>query len=109
MTERNALGAKLARRAEHWRWSSLAARDAKAGAMKELLAAWPVDRPRGWVQRVNEAENEKELMALRWSRDRGRPYGEVSWVGTTARRLGVESSLRAVGPPKKAKQKLKLI
>ncbi len=102
--ERNALRAKLVRRAENWRWSSLAARDGKAEAMKELLADWPVDRPTDWVQWVNEAEDPKELMALRCSRDRGRPYGGASWVGTTARRLGVESSLRAVGRPKKAKK-----
>ncbi len=100
--ERNALRAKLVRRAENWRWSSLAARDGQAEEMKELLADWPVDRPRDWVQWVNEAEDEKELMALRCSRDRGRPYGEADWVSTTARRLGVESSLRPVGRPKKA-------
>ncbi len=63
-----------------WRWSSRAARDGRAEAMKEL-------------------------MALRRSRKRGRPYGEASWVGTTARRLGVESSLRPVGRPKKSKGK----
>ncbi len=57
---------------------------------------WPVDRPRDWVEWVNEREDPKELMALRCSRDRGQPYGEASWVGTTARRLGVESSLRPV-------------
>ncbi len=47
----------------------------------------------------------KELMALRRSQDRGRPYGEASWASTVARRLGVESSLRPVGRPKKTREK----
>ena len=47
--ERNALRAKLVKRAEQWQWSSLwrwARRDPKLLA---FLSDWPVERPRQWV------------------------------------------------------------
>jgi putative transposase len=87
--------------AEKWRWSSLWQREQEKGPMKQKLAEWPVKRPRDWATRVNRAQNEKELLALRQSRDRGRPYGTIEWTQRTARRLNIESALRAVGRPKK--------
>ena len=32
---------------------------------KAVLAKWPLDLPTDWVERVNRADNEKELQALR--------------------------------------------
>ena len=99
--ERNALRAKLVRRAENWRWGSLWVREKAAGPMAGKLAAWPVRMPRNWLERVNRPEDEKELATLRTSRDRGRPYGEADWTAATAARLGIDSSLRPVGRPRK--------
>ncbi|MGA2439756.1 MAG: transposase [Tepidisphaeraceae bacterium] len=101
--ERNALRANLVQRAEEWRWGSLWVRGRNSGPTKDLLAIWPVPLPRDWIRRVNEPQDEKELASLRFSRDRGRPYGEAEWARITASRLGLESSLGAVGRPKKAK------
>ncbi|MFH0982067.1 MAG: hypothetical protein V2A79_11055 [Planctomycetota bacterium] len=60
-----------------------------------------MDRPRGWRRVVNEPQDEKELEWLRQCVRRGRPYGDEAWVRRTAVRLGLESSLRPVGRPKK--------
>jgi len=61
----------------------------------------PVPVPRNWVARVDKPQDEKELATLRPSRYRGKPYGEPDWAISTAHRLGIESSLRPVGRPKK--------
>ncbi len=42
---------------------------------QSLLAAWPVEVPLNWVERVNQADDGRELEALRRSVQRGRPYG----------------------------------
>jgi putative transposase len=102
--ERNALRAGLAETAEQWRWGSMGVRGKKEGPLKALLSAWPVARPRRWSKLVNSPQEEKELAALHCCRQRGRPYGEAAWVVSTARRLGLESSLRDVGRPKKAEK-----
>jgi putative transposase len=97
--ERNPLRAKLVEQAQTWRWNSLWVRDAKAGVMWGKLAPWPVGVPRDWAQRVHEPQDEKELAALRLSGGRGRPYGATDWTRATARRLGLDSSLRDPGRP----------
>ena len=51
--------------------------------------------------RINELDNEAELKALRTSVDRGRPYGDPDWQRETARRLGLQSTLRPPGRPRK--------
>jgi putative transposase len=99
--ERNALRSNLVSAAQDWRWSSLAVRLAKSHPLKERLSPWPVTMPRNWLSWVNQPQDEKELAALRLSRERGRPYGDPAWVAKTAKRLGVMSSLRPVGRPKK--------
>jgi hypothetical protein len=66
-----------------------------------LLAEWPVKKPRNWIWLVNKAESEEELAALRRAGDRGQPCGEERWMQRTAKALGIESSLRPVGRPKK--------
>jgi putative transposase len=101
--ERNPLRARLVKRAERWRWGSLWLRggENRPGPMTGLLADWPVTMPRDWVARVNQAQDDKELAALRKSSERGRPYGTDEWSVRIARRLQIESSLRPVGRPKK--------
>jgi len=98
--ERNALRAKLVRRAEQWQWSSLwrwAHADREGVA---FLSDWPVERPRQWVAWVNGSERASELEDLRCSAQRGRPFGSEGWVARIAKRLGLESTLRPRGRPK---------
>ncbi|MBN2023114.1 MAG: transposase [Pirellulales bacterium] len=98
--ERNALRANLVERAEAWRWSSLWRRCRGGTEEKAILATCPVELPGDWIERVNRADNKKELEALRRSVHRGRPYGTSDWQQRIAKRLGLESAYRAVGRPR---------
>ena len=97
--ERNALRAKLVDAAEEWRWGSLWHRI--NGNPAGLLDEPPLSLPRDWRQRVQAAETEAELAALRQAVVRGRPFGETSWQEKTAKRLHLESTLCSRGRPRK--------
>lgn len=98
--ERNALRAKLVKRAEDWPWGSLWRRTQKDAKLTPWLSAWPIDLPAGWVAYVNRAQTASELEALRVSVRRGRPFGDERWVGRMAKRFGMETTLRPRGRPK---------
>jgi putative transposase len=100
--QRNPLRARLVRRAETWAWSSLCWRP--GGKRAAILSEWPVPCPRNWLARVNAVETEAELAAVRRSIARGAPFGDERWSERTAKRLGLESSLRARGRPRKEKK-----
>jgi putative transposase len=99
--ERNALRAHLVLRAEEWRWSSLWQRCHPTRAERSLLAAWPIDMPANWLERVNQTDDAQELEALRRSVQRGRPFGQPEWQKEIAKRLGLESAYRPTGRPRK--------
>jgi putative transposase len=100
--ERNPLRAKLVRRAEAWPWSSLAWRP--GGKRPELLSDWPLPCPKTWLAHVNAPQTEAELAVLQKSIARGAPFGDERWSKRIATRLGLESSLRPRGRPRKLKQ-----
>ena len=99
--ERNPLRAKLVRRAEQWRWSSLYRWLQGPTVERELLAPWPTPRQPGWVERVNAPQTEAEAIVLQRSIDRGAPLGDERWLTRTVDRLGLESTLRPRGRPYK--------
>ncbi len=97
--ERNPLRAELVARAEHWKWSSL------PGWLSDDPLLWrgePSSRGPGWVERVNEPLSASDLRRLRDSVDRERPFGGEEWTRQTAEQLGLESTLRDRGRPKKS-------
>ena len=97
--ERNALRANLVARAENWRWSSLW--QWKNDHCDVEMHAWPLDRPVDWLEYVNGVETEAELAALRAAVLRGSPFGSRAWTDRTATQLGLQSTLRARGRPRK--------
>jgi putative transposase len=99
--ERNALRARLAARAEEWRWSSLWRREFGTAEDRSLLYAWPLPVPRDWLRHVNQPQSEAELKAVRSAIQRGAPFGSSQWQVRTARRLGLEWTLRPRGRPRK--------
>lgn len=99
--ERSALAAGLVERAERWRWGGLWARRHGDEAIKAILSAWPVERPKDWVRRVNAPLSAQELRRLRTSVERDRPYGEDGWVKRTVSELGLEHTIRPEGRPPK--------
>jgi len=96
--ERNALRANLVMRAELWCWSSLG-RTKREDPASPLLAASPLPRPVDWLEIVNQPQCEAELQALRRCLRRGCPFGDAPWVDATAKRLGLEATLRERGRP----------
>jgi putative transposase len=97
--ERNPLRANLVEEAAEWRWSSLWHR--LSGNPDGLVDDGPVTLPRRWRQHVQKPQTETELEALRRSVVRGSPFGEESWQARTAKRLGLQSTLRPRGRQRK--------
>jgi putative transposase len=100
--EANPLRAGLIAQAQEWRWGGLWRRTHKVEPDDAMvLSPWPVERPRNWTARVNAKLGEAKLESLRECVNRGRPMGNESWVAETARRLGLEFTLRGPGRPRK--------
>jgi putative transposase len=99
--ERNPLRANLVEEAEAWRWSSLWHR--VQGGVAGLVDEGPLALPRHWRRHVQSPQSEAELAALRRSVVRGAPFGEQSWQQRTAKRLGLQSTLRPRGRPWKSR------
>jgi len=99
--ERNALRAGLVAQAQAWRWSSLWRREVGDSRAGELLARWPVPRPRAWATHVNAPQTEAELNAVREAVRRNSPFGSPTWQQTIADQLGLHSTLHPRGRPRK--------
>jgi putative transposase len=99
--ERNPLRADLVRQAEDWRWGSLWQRQQAEAARTVLLGTWPVPEPADWLAEVNRPQIAAELAAVRRSVERGQPYGAAAWPKRAATRLGLESTFRPRGRPRK--------
>jgi putative transposase len=97
--EQNPVRLGVVERAEDWPWSSLsAANDPDA---PEWLDDDVVTRNKAWIRRVNSRIPDKELARIRVSVARGTPYGSDEWTATTVRRMGLESTVRPRGRPRK--------
>jgi putative transposase len=99
--EGNPVRAGLVKRAQEWRWSSGWRREHTQERDDALLAKWPLASLRDWAKWVNQAQTDKELESLRLSINRGRPYGSEVWMKRTAIALGLETTLRPRGRPRK--------
>ena len=97
--ERNALRAELTARAEDWRWGSLWRWQQSVEPVPALLSPWPIPRSPNWVARVNEALTDRELIVLRRSAQRGSPFGDSTWIDSTAQRLGLAPTINPRGRP----------
>jgi putative transposase len=93
--ERNALRAGLVKRAEDWRWSSLNRRN------KIPISKWPIEKPKKYLEFVNESMTNKELDSIRNSLRRGSPYGKKEWVEKIVVINKLESTIKTIGRPKK--------
>jgi putative transposase len=99
--EANPRRAGMVERAEQWRWSSLGVREHGSAQRRALLSDWPVDRPRNWLAQVNRSWAEPELARLRQSVAKGTPLGSPGWVEAIAANLGLATTLRPRGRPRK--------
>lgn len=97
--ERNPLRAGLASDVTSWPYTSLATWN--AGERPAWHAPGPVPRGKDWLRYVQQPQTDMELVALRRSVERGVPYGGEIWQRRTVAALGLESTLRNRGRPKK--------
>jgi putative transposase len=97
--ERNALAANLVARAQDWRWGSLNWRTTDFVPLP--LAPAPIDLPKWWTEFVNQPMTAAELLAVRESVNRQRPFGAPEWAQVAAIRTGMEQSLAPIGRPRR--------
>jgi hypothetical protein len=70
-------------------------------ARDPLLADWPLPQPSDWAEYVNLPQTEAEVESIRRCLHRGSPYGDALWTEQTAEQLGLQSTLRRRGCPRK--------
>jgi len=97
--ERNPVRAGLVTQAEDWLWSSL--HELTDPGVLPFLDPGPVVRGTDWVRHVNQHLTEAALSCVQHRVNRGTPFGGGEWVTQTAERLGLTSTLRPGGRPRK--------
>lgn len=100
--ERNPVRSKTipVRKAERWPWSSVSTVTPPDVELPTLHPG-PAPRDEGWLAHVNQSLTEEELNAIHECISRGKPFGSERWTKMTAKKLGLESSLRSRGRPRK--------
>jgi len=110
--ERNPVRAKLAERAEQWRWSSAGLhvrrrRDplTESGWLRERTAGWVCT----WGQYLHEDDDPELLEAMRRRERTGRPLGDEPFLKRIGKLLGRDLVPKRPGPapkkPRKSKRK----
>ncbi len=92
------------RKPERWLWSSVGkssgSKDA-AGLIRPRIEPGPVSRGRNWLKSVQRPITDVELALARHSVVRGTPFGDPKWQQRIVARLGLESTMRPRGRPRK--------
>lgn len=99
--ERNPLRAKLVKKAQYWKWGSLWIRQQGTIEQKQLLSKWPIVPSKNYLKLVNTVQLKTEVDNIRTSIIKNRPLGQDKWVQNISKELGLESSLRNPGRPRK--------
>ena len=99
--ERNALKAKLIKRAEQWQWSSLWRREYGNKDQKVLLSEWPIETPDDYLELVNNPQTVAETESLRYCINKSKPFGGERWTNKMLDRFNLHSTVRGRGRPKK--------
>ena len=97
--EANPLRAEIVTRLENWPWSSYAIR--KGFESQFSLSEGSVRLPTNWDRLVQDALPIQALVKLDNSNKRGAPLGEPKWAHEIASKMGLESTLRPRGRPRK--------
>ena len=97
--EANPVRASLVSSAKEWPWSSHKERTGEKPRL--LIDKIPVELPKDWGVYVDAALTKRELEILRKSVNRQSPYGTKDWQTKVSRELGLESTLRPRGRPRK--------
>ena len=99
--ERNALRAKLVRKAENWQFCSLWRKVFGSITAKKLLSEWPIAEPKDYLFFVNTPQPKKEEENIRLSVIKGKPFGNENWTKNIIKKFGLEVTVRPPWRPKK--------
>jgi len=100
--EGNPVRAGLVNSAKAWKWSSH--RESSNMKPRLLTSEPPIILSQDWSRYVDHPLAANELTILSESVKRGSPYGEITWRTKISKELGLESTLRSRGRPKKRGQ-----
>ena len=92
------------RKPERWPWSSVGTNPRSgeaAGLERPRIEPGPVDRGRNWLKWVQRPLTAEELALVRHSVVRGTPFGDAKWQKRIVAKLGLESTMRPRGRPRK--------
>jgi putative transposase len=97
--EGNPVRTGLVNTSKEWYWSSH--RETLGKRLRTVIDELPIELPKAWESSVHTMLTESELKRIRESVNRQSPYGTPNWVTTLCRELGIESTIRPRGRPKK--------
>jgi putative transposase len=100
--EGNPVRSGMVESALEWRWSSHAVRVTTFGVLP--VDSLPLDLPDSWTEYVDMPLMDHELDKIRHSVNRQAPYGDSSWQLEKCSELGLESTLKPLGRPRKKKK-----
>ena len=80
---------------------------APAYPLSHWLERGPIERPQPWLRFVSREEQAIELERLREAMARNAPFGDEQWREKTAKKLGLQSTLRPRGRPQEKVRLLK--
>jgi len=95
--ERNALRAKLVKKAEDWDFCSLSRRLSNDDVKNKLLDPLPISRPQNYLSFVNTPMKETEIETIRYSVNRGKPFGYDSWSDVMISKYKLMATVRKRG------------
>ena len=64
---------------------------------KRILSDWPIDIPKNYISFVNEPQTNEEIAKIRYSVNRGKPFGSREWTYKIIKAFGLESTIRNRG------------
>lgn len=99
--ERNPLRAKLVKRAEDWKWSSLRRREKGKQEQKGLLDPWPIAIPDNYLDQINSSQESEQLEEIRQCVNKNRPLGKEEWRDRMIKKYNLKATLNNPGRPKK--------
>jgi REP-associated tyrosine transposase len=94
---RNPIRARLVDVPTHWPWSSL--------GVPDMIDPWPVEPPGDWERWLTQPLFDHELLRLRECVNRQAPFGTAAWQQHLATTLGLETTLRPRGRPRRKSEK----
>jgi len=97
--EGNPKRAGLVKSVKDWLWSS--SQESLGRRSRSLIDTVPLELPKDWEDYVNEPVTAKELERIRQSVIRQAPYGDEPWKLQLSKDLGLESTIRPIGRPRK--------